>query len=344
MSTAAPPIATTHAPRPGLDAPVFILGCPRSGTTLLYHMLVSSGHFVNYRAEVHAFSVLGPKFGQFRRRHDRDLFLRQWLPTNYCAKTGLDRDLLRDTILKTCSSPADFLAGVMQLMAERQNVHRWAECTPANVFHLPQIHSAFPKARFVHMVRDGRDVALSLARQKWISPLPWDKTRELSVAALFWQRNVKIGTRDGESLGDQYREVRFEDLVERPAEVLTQLSEFIDEDLDYGSILENPVGSVSRPNTSFGGNKSNFSPVGRWHEGMTDEQLSNVEALIGNMLLSKGYELSEHRGAPPPARLNLMRATYKTIWSLKHWFRTQTFLGRFSDMGLIRSAAPQSTS
>ena len=300
-------------------------------------MLVSSGHFVNYRAEVHAFSLIGPKFGQLTDRRDRQRFLNMWLPSNYSKKTNLNRDLLRRAILDSCHSTADFLAVVMRLMAEAQGRRRWAECTPANVFYLKQIHAAFPRARFIHMVRDGRDVALSLTRQRWISPLPWDSQHRLPVAALFWQRNVSIGTRDGSQLGSAYREVRFEDLVRAPRTTLQEVAEFVEEDLDYDFITANPVGSVEHPNTSFGAD-DDFSPVGRWHEGMSDAELFHVERLIGNSLIAKDYQLSRGRGAALPAPSSLKRFTYKTIWRLRHWWRNKTVMGRFTDMELIRKA------
>ena len=185
------------------------------------------------------------------------------------------------------------------------------------------------------MVRDGRDVALSLARQRWITPLPWDKKRSISIASLFWQHNVSVGNRDGAAIGDKYREVRFEDLVQQPRKTLNQLSDFVGEELDYKHITENPVGSVSKPNSSFG-TKDDFSPIGRWHAGMSDEQLASVESLVGQTLIDRGYELSQQYEATTQA--SLMPAVYKAIWTAKHWTRTQTFIGRLSTLELIRIA------
>lgn len=333
MPQVSPSSSRPQSARPGLDAPVFIMGCPRSGTTLLYHMLVSTGEFVYYRAEVHAYSILGPKFGQFRSRRDRQLFLRHWLPTTYRTKTNLDAAALRNAILDECNSPGQFLAKIMEMMAHQQGIRRWAECTPANVFHLRQIQQEFPNAKFIHMVRDGRDVALSLARTKWISPFPWDRHRELSVAALFWQWNVGVGVSQSQSLGANYRECRYEDLVTNPEETLADLSEFLGEELDYDFIQANGVGSVRNPNTSFQDGK--FHPVGRWRDRMTKEQVADVESVIGNMLTAKGYELSEHsRGAKP---IHIARAAYKSLWHLKRWLRSHTVVGRLTDLDLLRA-------
>ena len=59
-------------------APVFVLGCPRSGTTLLYHMLLSAGNFVVYRAESQVFNLLEPRFGDLRVDRNKAALLEAW--------------------------------------------------------------------------------------------------------------------------------------------------------------------------------------------------------------------------------------------------------------------------
>ncbi len=294
-------------------------------------MLVSSGRFVNYRAEVHAFSIIGPRYGHFRYRRDRIRFVREWLQSAYFKLAGIDHDSVKRRVVDECSSTADFLRLIMQMMAEQQSVGRWAECTPANVFHIPEIQAAWPRAKFIHMIRDGRDVAMSLARQRWIEPLPWDRGKAQSVAALYWQRNVEIGRKFGKRVGDAYREVKFEDLVQRPEETLDSLSAFVDEDLDYETIIQNPVGSVGCPNSSFQ-QKGDFNPVGRWRDGMTN--VDDIERLIGALLEEIGYELATSDDLRNTK--SLKGHLYNSIWASRQWCRSNSFLGRFSDLTVIR--------
>src|SRR6266699_1771257 len=70
-------------------APVFVLGCPRSGTTVLYHMLLSAGDFALYRAESNVFSVLQPRFGNLESERHRKALLRCWLKSKLFHATGL---------------------------------------------------------------------------------------------------------------------------------------------------------------------------------------------------------------------------------------------------------------
>ena len=81
----------------GNDArPVFVMGSPRSGTTLLYHMLLSAGDFAVYHAEAHVFNMLSPRFGGLKRRSDREEMLRLWFRSEYFRRSGLQEGDLRD--------------------------------------------------------------------------------------------------------------------------------------------------------------------------------------------------------------------------------------------------------
>src|SRR5436190_20707943 len=71
-------------------APVFVLGCPRSGTTVLYHMLLSAGDFAAYRWESNVFNLLVPRFGGMRSTSDRRALMRCWLKSSLFRVSGLD--------------------------------------------------------------------------------------------------------------------------------------------------------------------------------------------------------------------------------------------------------------
>src|SRR5437660_6063532 len=89
-------------------APLFVLGCPRSGTTVLYHMLLSAGNFAVYRAESNVFSVLQPRFGNLRSERHRKELLRSWLQSKLFLVTGLSSEPLREKIIHECHSAGDF--------------------------------------------------------------------------------------------------------------------------------------------------------------------------------------------------------------------------------------------
>jgi glycosyltransferase involved in cell wall biosynthesis/LPS sulfotransferase NodH len=313
-------------------APVFVLGCPRSGTTLLYHMLLSAGNFVVYRAESQVFNLLEPRFGDLRVPHNRRKLLAAWENSSLFTKTGLEAGQVEKEVMASCENAGDFLRIVMEQMARKQGVERWAETTPDHLLAMPRIKQTIPDALVIHIIRDGRDVALSLEKQHWIHPFPWDHGKELLIAALYWEWIVNRGRRLGQAMGSDYREVRYEDLVANPSATLAEVGQFIGQDLDYERIQRAGIGSVSRPNTSFEGDKEagGFHPVARWKKSLSEQQLTNIEGLIGQTLDALGYEREATRPIDEvPAALRRMRTIYHTHFSTKLALKTKTPLGRF---------------
>jgi hypothetical protein len=83
-----------------------------------------------------------------------------------------------------CRNGSDFIRTVMNEIASKQGANRWIDSTPTNIPHMFRISRDFPEARFIHIIRDGRDVALSLEKRAWSRPLPWDKKRSLLAAGI----------------------------------------------------------------------------------------------------------------------------------------------------------------
>jgi Sulfotransferase family len=273
-------------------APVFVVGSPRSGTTLLYDMLLSAGGFALYLGESSIFNVVAPRFGDLRARRNREKMLEVWLGSRLFRVSGLGREEVENKILSECRNPGDFLRIVMDALARKQNAQRWAGNTPEEILYLPFIKQTIPNALFIHVLRDGRDVALSLSRRRYIRPFPW-KERETTVgAAIYWAWIVERGRRLGQELGADYTEIHFEQLVAEPQIALARLSSFLDHALDYERIQRVALGSVAKPNTSFKTvPEAEFNPVGRWKEQLTPRQLTRIEGLIGATLTDLGYPL-----------------------------------------------------
>jgi Sulfotransferase family len=317
------------------DAPVFVVGCPRSGTTVLYHMLLSAGDFAVYRAESNVFNLLVPRFRGMRSAADRQELLDIWLRSKLFRISGWEPGEISAKIIADCRSGGDFLRIVMQGVARRQAVRRWADCTPEHLLYMRQIKRQIPDALFIHIIRDGRDVALSYNKLGWSHPLPWDRNQRLAVAGLYWEWMVRKGRTEGRGLGSAYHEVRFEELMSNPQQTLMRLGEFIGHDLNYQRIQRVAIGSVSKPNTSFANeSEAGFNPVARWKTIMSAEQTATFEALVGDFLEESGYD----RASPARAislRASRLRATYLAIFEVKHWLKVNTPLGRSVDLERI---------
>lgn len=330
---------SSHTPSVSLmisssQAPVFILGSPRSGTTLLYHMLLSAGGFAVYRSETHVFDMIAPRFGDLSDPARRRALMDVWLQSSYFQRSGLDAEEIRHRVVADCRGPGDFLRITMGSIAENQQVDRWADCTPKHVLHLREIKREIPEALIVHIIRDGRDVALSLQQQGWIRTFPGDTTPNWLVAGYYWDWMMKTGTDFGARAGADYLEVRFEDLVQQPEAALKKVGNFIDHDLDYDRISSVAIGSVSKPNTSFApsGAEAVFNPVGRWRDSVPIEEVALFEAALGNSLESLGYELTTPeilRRGRSAARARAARSLYQSFYTSKQWIKSRIPLSRF---------------
>lgn len=310
-------------------APVFVLGSPRSGTTLLYDMLLSAGGFAVYLAESNVFNVLTPRFGDFALRRNREKLLRVWLNSKLFRATGLNSQKIENQILEQCSSSGDFLRIVMDEIAREQGMLRWAENSPEAILHLPLIKRLIPDALVIHILRDGRDVAMSLGRVRYVRPFPWEERQSLIGAGVYWEWIVQRGRNYGKMLGPDYMEIHFEELIDSPQETLNKVGIFIDHELNYERIRQVAYGSVSKPNTSFttGGQCEAFNPVGRWKTGFSPDQLLMLEGIVGETLQELGYVPSLGN---PDRSMNLeMLATrwiYRSYFAAKLWFKQNSLI------------------
>ena len=198
------------------------MGCHRSGTNLLYDMLLSSGGFAIYRGFLPIYKILIPRFGSMASRANREKILETWLRSKGFRRTGLDAEQLSARILNECRNGGDFIRVVMDSVAGSQQVQRWAVYDPDNVLHVERVKRDIPNALFVHIIRDGRDIALSLKKMGGFSPLPWDRgqTDSLVATALYWEWMVHRGRAYGRKFPADYIEIRYEDLITNPRDTL----------------------------------------------------------------------------------------------------------------------------
>jgi hypothetical protein len=315
-----------------MKPPIFIVGSPRSGTSYLYHLLLSAGGFARFHTQMNVYDVLEPIYGNLGVLRHKRTMMREWLGSKAFRASGLGAAAIESKVLAECRSAGDFLGIVMGETARKQNVDCWIDSTPTNVPHMLRIHNDFPKARFIHIIRDGRDVALSLDKRGWSRPLPWHKRKSLLAAGLYWEWIVRKGRKLGRELGEQYLEVRYESLVSQPRETLACVGSFIDCDLDYDRILDSGIGSVRRPLTAFEDDlkRGEFAPVGRWKTAFPPDQLEWFESLVGDYLRELGYPLSRP-GSAAQHRLAVrrMRVVYAAYYEAKHWAKVHTRVSRF---------------
>ena len=203
-----------------------IVGCGRSGTTLLRLMLDS-----------HPALAIPPETGFLERATEfanatptRDEFVS--ILTHYppqaptWADFGIEADRFRAALDRM--EPFDIAEGYRtfyRLYATQHDKPRYGDKTPMYCRYMLAIAALLPEAHFIHVIRDGRDVALSL-RDTWFSPGP-----DIEARARYWRDWVSIACEEGRHC-PHYLEVRFEDLVTDPQNVLRAICAFIELDFD----------------------------------------------------------------------------------------------------------------
>src|SRR5512132_3073645 len=115
-----------------LGRPVFIVGCPRSGTSFLYHLLLSAGGFAEFHTQMNVFDVLEPIYGDLSVHANRENAMKRCFASNAFTVSGLDADQISAKISAECRSAADFLRIIMDEIARKQGVERWVDSAPTN--------------------------------------------------------------------------------------------------------------------------------------------------------------------------------------------------------------------
>jgi hypothetical protein len=212
---------------PGPPAP-FIVGVGRSGTTLL-RMMLDSHPDMAIPPETYFVPHVIAAAGRLRVTPE-DLVRtvtedehRRWPDMNISA----DRYRERLEALPRLNG-ADAVRAIFELYAEDAGKPRWGEKTPDYIKRMPQIRRALPEARFVHVIRDGRDVMLSTYRRKAQRGHP---LKPAGSMARRWRNQINRAREESKG-HDDYIEIRYEDLVTDTEPVLRRVCEHIELEFD----------------------------------------------------------------------------------------------------------------
>jgi hypothetical protein len=269
----------------------FVVGCGRSGTTLVRALLDAHPDLA-----VPDESYFPVWFARKRHRYELDgrfaleRFLDDLLAHEQFARWGLDPDAVRAAL--TASAPAsypDAIRACFRLYAQRHGKTRYGDKTPVFVMHIPLLAQLFPEAVFVHVIRDGRDVALSRTEASW-------GTVRLDHEALLWRSQVEQGHADGVRLGGaRYREIRYEDLLDDPERIARELCAFVDIDFDpsmlrYHERAAPLVDTLAIPQEHQNLLRPPTKGLRDWRSQLSPADAARFEALAGRTLRRFGYE------------------------------------------------------
>ena len=302
--------------------PVFIVGAPRSGTTLLQYMLRSHPALSLPTGESHFFIPLyrnAAQFGDLSQAGNVRRVLRameaqsaEFLHTDFHGLKFDVETLAHEFVAEERRTMRDIISGLFEKNAAGEGKPRWGDKTPYYVLHLPKLLEWWPDAQIIHIVRDGRDVALSMFARRHDF-----RAYNTYLAAKQWEQYVETGHALGQAVPKaQYLELRYEDMISDQKSALQTICAFLgeaysDDLLDYKKsgeagktpLLQKPV------------QKSNQD---KWKQGMSPWQIHVFESAAGITLKKFGYPLTTSaRRLPLP-----LRALFRWHNALaSRWFR-----------------------
>ena len=281
-----------------LNPYVFLVGSARSGTTLLKRMVNMHPQLAITR-ETHWITRFYKGRGVSREGLVTPELLPQLFAYHRFPHLNIDRAEIEKLVLSDRPiSYADFVSDIFDLYAQGQGKRLAGDKTPAYVRNISKLHALWPKARFVHLIRDGRDVCLSMMKWRMVDRTAkkyatWNED-PLTTTALWWEREIMLGIEDGRALGkDLYCEMSYETLVANPAGECASLCRFLDLPFDDAMLRYHEGKTKNEPGLSA--NRAWLPPtpgLRDWRSQMDAEDVERFEAVTGHLLDKLGYTRS----------------------------------------------------
>lgn len=289
-------------------APAFIVGVPRSGTTILVHLMGThpllapiyetrflrnlvrlcaraswfcGDSFLPAMARLVAHRAIRLQLVKECQRFRKKAIAYHGGPSGKSIRyTGeeLERetDLWLNRLEKGClpggeiyRSAKEFVDRLFAIHCERLNKPYWIDKTPGLLNHLGGLSKIYPGAKCIHIIRDGRDVAVSIVSQRW-------GANNLRDAAERWKNLMLEGRRGVDARRLSYMEVRYENLIDSSAATLTGILDFL--------------GLAGDPKEMLSHFKLHDRSIGAWRTVFTGEDRKSFAKAAGDLLIELGYE------------------------------------------------------
>lgn len=287
---------------------LFIVGVGRSGTSLLQCML-NSHKEIAFLPETH-----------FVRRYlhlekDLNAILPEITRDDDLRKIGVDLDMLG----AESSTTKDLYERILLNYGEQKKKHLIGDKDPKNIEYLKTISRNFDKSFVIHIYRDPRAVIASRKKAKW------SHGRPLWMDLLAYKTQINYGRKLGRTIVQNYYEIKYEDMVQEPKDILAKLLSALK--LEYDPNIENYYKSSSELiiGEEISWKKKCFEPVScdglqKWRSELTKKEIAKIEHTLAT-------EMSELNYTPIIEHTSLQ---YFSLWFYRGFIKLAAFVYRFS--------------
>lgn len=314
------------------ERPVFVLGCARSGTTLLQLMLHShpriavppETRFVQYAYRRRR------QYGDLREAAARERLAR-WITTRTDTRfhhLKLDTETTIQEIVAGPPTLGSAIATVFQGYARRFDKPRWGDKRPAYFMHIPELLRMFPNAQFVHIIRDGRDCVGSMKQMPWFT---WSSYTAMSI----WGEAINYGRWAQRRYGSHVvHQLRYEDLIADPDVELRALCGFLGEDFAPQMCEPHRIADTAVPKkkTWHANTRKELTNTasGAWQQRLEPWEIELCEHVLGSRLRANGYELTG-ASRPEPQHLEAYTKRMRRRRKEQRIHRAKDLLRRFRE-------------
>jgi hypothetical protein len=272
-------------------APIFVVGCERSGTTLLAAMLDRHSQVAVPPETLFFSDVVHHAF--WRRPSWSHASLFRAAMAGRVGEFGLDQaQLLKDFEAGPCSMP-DLFRCILQAHARRMGKTRAGEKSILHVLYVPQMMRWFPEAKFLGIVRDGRDVVSSMMSSPW-------KPNKLRAKSCNWRLKMRLLQRWQAAYPGRFKVVRYEELLRDTSNTLAGVDAFLGLGVEAGQWdASKGTGVYLERERSYKAKvlqPLDSSRALAWKAGLSKEKAWAMDAIMGPTLRQLGYEPTDLSG------------------------------------------------
>ena len=288
-----------------IESPIFVVGPPRSGTTLTAKILGNHSR-IFMPGETHFFEDIyaqGKVLGDIREEKSRDKIIERLMSIYHRYDEEKDQQRVdavfsnEENLMKfreSCTSYKNLFSTFMGIQLKEVGKKRWGNNTPRDVFYINEINSFFPDAKIIVSIRDPRDFLISY-KERWQTASEGHMPRikmlyHPIVTAILWKASVRRILRSSRTFENKaIHVIKYEQLVTNTESVVSELCEFIDESFEPEML------DIEANNSSIVGNEKGIftSSIGRWKGGLGEEEVFIMQKIAGREMNALGYEVEK---------------------------------------------------